>query len=223
MQGPPAARHIAAKKKVGGRVTNDADKRQEGIEAALIYTEIGKTHRYFLDWRNKIVGGYLAVLGALGLGYENVHAEGLQIALLFAAGGVSFVFWIFDFRNRELYSACQRAGADIEEDRGFVGPYRALQSLRKNTHHKITHGLAINLLVAGVVVGVSETLYARFPAWLRMTNRGWCSVGLGVAIFVLLVLLAELLGAQIWDRTSGRATPGRLETETEPSRDHPTP
>lgn len=168
------------------------------------YLHVGETFRYFLNWRHLLFGGYLGVLGALCLAFAWAHTpladsgkqtmtSPLQLqarrALPFAAIALSTVFWMMDFRNRDLWRGCIFVGRDLEErilkERGV---YTHLHDIgNRETTGGISHGRAIDLLVsvviATVVAQVTDQDMLRFPP-----------VILGIMVFVALFPISVALG-----------------------------
>jgi hypothetical protein len=145
------------------------------------YEEAGQNYRKFLDWREKIVGGYVAILGALGVAFH--ASEGncrFQSALLWAAVLTSAAFWVLNDRNSEFIRTCVVAGKKQEEP--VCGIYTSLHALKDTT--LLTHGFAVSLLVSGVVVG---SLYELWMNWAC-----WASRGFAVAFLIFLVVLVLL-------------------------------
>ena len=163
---------------------------------SYIYAEVGQTYRKFLDWREKIIGGYVAVIGGLGFGYSGSKNPDFQLVLLLAAILTSIAFWILNMRNSKFIMTCVDAGRKVEEAEKKTGVYTEMDTLthtRRLTHwfkRRLTHGLAVNLLVSGVIVGSSFGLW---KAHLFQTI-GCCAAIVLFIVFVALILLAEIIG-----------------------------
>ena len=152
------------------------------------YEEVGRNYRKFLDWREKIVGGYVAVVGGLGFGYSRGDASiNFQAILLFAGMLTSFAFWVLNMRNSKFIVTCVRAGQKLE---GGTGVYSEMGTL---THTgRLTHGLAVNLLVSAVMAGSLFGLWNIKEYWLQ-TKYFWSALVCS-GIFVFLVVSAEIFG-----------------------------
>jgi hypothetical protein len=158
------------------------------LEPKTAYEEVGQNYRKFLDWREKIVGGYVATIGGLGVGYHQSEAHpGFQSVLLFTAILTSLAFWILNMRNSKFIFTCVCAGQKLEHGGGV---YTCMGTLTHTS--KLTHGLAVNLLVFGVVVGSVFGLWSARSCWWQSQYLWPFSVC--VAVFALLVLLAEKVG-----------------------------
>ena len=181
---------------------NDTGQRAEAVDSKSIYGEAGSTYRYFLEWRNKIVAGYLGSIGALGLGYTRAGSEEARDIVLISVVIVSLVFWIFDFRNRKLCDACLDAAKRLEQKSEFFGPYAALESARFNPPRRLTHGLAINLLVAWIIVTSASAL--SLSLWCSTLPRRRLVLTCAVVIFLVsvLVVIAECLGERVRDSSN---------------------
>ena len=132
------------------------------VDRKIVYEETGRNYRAFLDWREKIVGGYVTIVGVLGLGFYRVEAKGdVRFILLFAAIVVSLVFRVLNIRNSEFIRKCVEAGKALEPQGGV---YTSLETL---TSTFLTHGLAFGLLQS-TVVGVSAIgMLQNWPWWLQ--------------------------------------------------------
>lgn len=132
-----------------------------------LYAEAGTNYRYFLGWRHALFGGYIAVLGALGVALSWVlqHELVLLPAVWICTSVVSITFWSLDCRNRDLYHACQDAGERIEclqaGERAAIGVYSELATRKGDAEEtsearfkrsSLTHSDTINLLTWSVVV-----------------------------------------------------------------------
>ena len=99
------------------------------------YDQAVKGHLFFLDWRHKTFAGYITVMAALGLGFYKASQD-YWFVLSLAGIFLAIAFWMFDFRNRELFYACSNAAADLEKGLNVMGipvsgPYTNLSS-KKN-------------------------------------------------------------------------------------------
>lgn len=180
-----------------------------------LYAEIGESWRQFVVWRERIFGGYLAVIAPLAIAFTQVGDADLQVILLLAAVTVSVAFWILDFRNRTLLWACQRAGEALEKTvettkalpRGERGCYSALNDVRLFPGTRLTHGFAINIIiVAAIVAGSLAGMAFRLLASLDWHPR--VATTIGAILFVTLVAALELLGdwARRKERQAQKAT-----------------
>ena len=153
------------------------------------YDQVGQNYRKFLDWREKIVGGYVAIVGGLGVGYHQSDGHpGFKAVLLCAAVLVSLAFWVLNIRNSRFLVTCVRSGQKLESEQG--GVFRSMGTLTHSS--RLTHGLAINLLVAGVVAGSIFGLWFSRNEW--WTDERICPILACFLLFALLVFVAEWLG-----------------------------
>jgi len=178
-----------------GRLERTAYMPEPGLQpdcSQSAYNEVGQNYRKFLDWREKIVGGYVAILGGLGIGFR--QSEGncrFQSALLCAAILTSLAFWILNMRNSVFISISQSAGEKLES--GNAGVYASLAKLRGRG--RLTHGLAVNLLVSGVIAGSGFALWADRAC---LCKRGsLLPLALFAVSFVLMIFLFEWLGSNV--------------------------
>jgi len=159
------------------------------VDLQIAYEEVGQNYRKFLDWREKIIGGYVAVIGALGVGYHQSDGHpGFQSVLLLASALASLAFWILNMRNSKFIVTCVVAGRRLE--RGRDGVYEEMKTLTHTS--RLTHGLAVNLLVCGVIAGSVFGLWTARNSWWK--DEYLCSLVLCAAAFVVLVFAAEKLG-----------------------------
>lgn len=158
------------------------------LTSEVAYGEVGQNYRKFLDWREKIIGGYIAVVGALGYGYDRAGGNRrFQAALLVSALLTSLAFWILNMRNSRFIVTCVRAGQRLESGKGV---YSEMGSLTHSS--RLTHGLAVNMLVSSVIAGSTFGLWITRDSWSLATHL-WPAI-VCMAGFVLLVIAAELLG-----------------------------
>jgi hypothetical protein len=171
----------------------------QALDPKVTYEQVGQSYRKFLDWREKIIGGYVAVIGGLGLGYDRSTRMGFRSLLLVGAVLTSLAFWILNMRNSKFIVTCVRAGRDLENGHGV---YSKLESLIHTS--RLTHGLAVNLLVFGVVVGSVFGLWVTKECWWQMKYL-WPAV-VCVAMFLLLIVVAEIVGDPNSKRSTRRLT-----------------
>ncbi len=103
----------------------------------LLYEENAAQFRYFLTWRQLLLGGYFATVAALALGFKWALQERMDLLFLFplAGAGLSVLFWTLELRNRELYQLTSEVGSQLEGrlDQQATGHFRAYASLPKRT------------------------------------------------------------------------------------------
>jgi hypothetical protein len=91
------------------------------------YREIGENYRYFLAWRERLFAGYLAVLAALALAFVSAGqlpqagaaTLPMRVVMPLIAILISWIFWMLEFRNRDLFHCCQNAGRLVEKGAGI--------------------------------------------------------------------------------------------------------
>src|SRR5438270_244954 len=110
-------------------------------DSGATYGEVGQNYRKFLDWREKIIGGYVAIVGGLGFGYGQASTSpGFRSILLFSALLTSAAFWILNMRNSRFIVTCVRAAQRLENG---TGVYSEMGHLTHTS--RLTHGLAVNM------------------------------------------------------------------------------
>jgi hypothetical protein len=138
-----------------------------GLTLKDVYIEIGVNYRYFLTWRQRIFAGYLAILGALSVAGGWMLKDAPHLLWLFAVAGLllTFVFWIIERRNRELYGVCIHRGSVCEAGLGEMGVYSGL----RQRPQRVTQSAALDLLfaVAAIAFVVAGLVVILFPATLR--------------------------------------------------------
>ncbi len=90
-----------------------------------MYKQSAEQYRYFLTWRNTVLGGYFAILGALAysLTFKEVFSRFWLLRVAATSFGVTFfslVFWLLERRNRRLYTLAQVAACQYEVLFGVV-------------------------------------------------------------------------------------------------------
>lgn len=133
---------------------SDTDDNHQNLTVRDVYEEIGKNYRYFLNWRHGLFAGYLAVVAALAAGVVRVYSSHPKFVWpLFLAGAiVTLVFWGLEYRNRDVYHACQRSGAECE--RHFpagVGIFTRMQNLGGGL---LTHSRVLDLFFGVVTIAL---------------------------------------------------------------------
>ncbi len=130
------------------------------MEKKDVYNEIGTNYRYFLDWRHKLLAGYLVSVAGLAVGFSwsltNNDTKPISWIILILGFIVSLVFWGLDYRNRDLYHICQRAGAKMEEIENFKdgqGIYSALEESRSKVSHSRVLDLMFLISTIGFLIG----------------------------------------------------------------------
>ena len=114
-----------------------------------VYNEVGVNYRYFLDWRHKILAGYLVTVAALAIGFSwaitNYELKPHSWILLMLGVIISIVFWLLDYRNRHLYHTCQEVGAKIEASEGILDG-QGIYSELMNSNSKLSHSVVLNIM-----------------------------------------------------------------------------
>jgi len=125
----------------------------------LVYQNAGELHRYFLSWRHQLFAGYLAVIAALVVpacwAYNSPTHSRAWIGII----GITSVlftalFWVLEFRNRQLYRACQNVAQNIERLFG-VAPEDTSKTntgvydeLITTTSRSLNHSMIMNVFFA---------------------------------------------------------------------------
>ena len=138
---------------------NDQNQINEKLTLKDVYQKIGINYRYFLNWRHRLLAGFLATIAVLGLGFKWLFKEAPDLLwILFSAGFVlSLVFWILDYRNRDLYHACQKSGEACEKHLpDGVGIYMRLNTLKRNW---LTHSRAFEILIIIVCITMIRGIF----------------------------------------------------------------
>ena len=93
-----------------------------------MYSEAGQLLRHYLSWREKLLGGYVAVIAALAVAFVKAPADykHLDPALSGLGMFLTIVFWLLERRNRELFNRCIDAGVAIEKRAKAPGAFAEL-------------------------------------------------------------------------------------------------
>jgi len=168
------------------------------------YDHVGESFRYFLGWRHKLFAGYLAVLAAIAVAGawtqpsllkpdgalvpQSALQTGVERALPWTVIAVSLVFWMAEFRNRDLWRGCQFVGYCLEQNlphqRGIYTHLREIET--RGAIWGISHGSAMDLLTA-LVISVAAA-YIPDEATLP------CRVLVGSLVFVVSFAISIILG-----------------------------
>jgi len=169
--------------------TPNSNSSTQPLDPKSAYEEAGNNYRQFCLWREKIVGGYIAILGALGTGFRQSEGHcGFQFALLSAAILVSIVFWLFNLRNSDFIRVCQRAARELEPKGN--GVYSRLNELTPNT---LTHGLAVNILVFAVLAASGFKIWVDRSCWYQPEFRTPFYVAVGFALIPIVFEIVRYL------------------------------
>ena len=141
---------------------SDTNDNHQNLTVRDVYEEIGKNYRYFLNWRHGLFAGYLAVVAALGAGFFRIYSNHPRLVWpLFLAGViVTLVFWGLEYRNRDVYHACQRSGAECEKHfSAGVGIFTRMQGLGEKflTHSRVLD-IFFGVVVTAMLVGLAWTI-----------------------------------------------------------------
>jgi hypothetical protein len=148
--------------------------------------ELAVTWRYFASWREKLFGGFLAVLAGLGISFFRTPLPVWRLVVCLAAIVVSVAFWLIDLRTGQLLNASQAAGAK----RGLE-VFAALEVERfEQSKRWITYGFAIDLLVGIVVAG---SVAGAIVYWNRLPEGkiGFAVPSAVVVVFLVFVLMSQ--------------------------------
>ena len=113
------------------------------VDEQNLYAEAGQLLRHYLGWREKLLGGYVAIVAALALavvkydGFLRIVRPGLVGVGCF----LTLVFWLLDRRNTELFDHCVDAGVALEAKSGLAGPFTAIRQKPKTFTHRQVLGL----------------------------------------------------------------------------------
>lgn len=118
------------------------------------YEEVGTNYRYFLNWRRFLVTGWFTVMGAVSFAFSWVYKNASEYTwvLFFSTFVITGAFWVMDYRNRDLYHACQKSGEEIEQHlKNTKGIYTYLNKLEAT---KLTHSRALDVLFFTTMIGM---------------------------------------------------------------------
>ena len=129
-----------------------------------LYQETCTLLRFYLTWRQLLLGGFFAVIGALSLGYKWSLDEAGCISFVFPFAGaiVGLLFWALDQRNRELYTIAADAGRKIEDEMVSkkVGYCRVYESGQKHFSHSVILKIFyIGFSVLMIAVGITHLMF----------------------------------------------------------------
>jgi hypothetical protein len=170
------------------------------MDSKDLYSEAGDIWRTLVGWREKVIVGYLTVIGAIAVAFVKDPTPPHRVVLLIGGIGVSGVLWILDFRNRSMIWACQRVGESLESttpdrqafEQSQRGCYSAFNAIRGKT--RLSHGLALNLLVTGFVGGSVGTIWRKIQRILGRAPSLCFPILLAVFVFGFGVVFLEWIG-----------------------------
>ena len=145
--------------------------------------EPAETWRHFAIWREKLFGGFLAVLAALGVAFFRTDLPTWRFVICLAAVVVGVAFWLLDLRTGQLINVSQRAAA---EQGSGKDSFAALQKARfEQSSPWITYGLGVDLLIGGILAG---SFAGAYHYWTRLPESA-LGVTPAIALVVILVFL----------------------------------
>jgi hypothetical protein len=105
--------------------------------------------RHYLGWREKLLGGYLAIIAALTVAvWSSRESSYVGPALAILAMLLTVVFWRLEYRNRMLFQACVGAGASLEQSASLSGPFSAINEESSTP----THSYVLDFFFASAIV-----------------------------------------------------------------------
>jgi len=129
---------------------NDKSKKDKSdLTSKDAYEEIGRSYRFFLNWRYALIAGYFVSLGAIGkvlLESWDQQPFVLPFLLFVILFGVTEFFYQLEIRNRDLYHYCTQQGKVIEDKLKIKGVYTRLNELdgEINSKSKYLHSNTID-------------------------------------------------------------------------------
>jgi hypothetical protein len=127
-----------------------------------MYSEAGQMLRHYLSWREKLLGGYVAVIAAFAVAFVKAPADYKHLGPTLSALAMflTVVFWLLERRNRELFNRCIDAGVAIEGRAHARGAFGELS--KKPT--TLTHSRVLDCLFATATVSL---LFLALGLWWR--------------------------------------------------------
>jgi hypothetical protein len=123
-----------------------------------LYTQAGELLRHYLSWREKLLGGYVAVIAALAVAFDKFPEQYKNRRPLLAVLGVilTAVFWLLERRNRELFNRCITAGVGLEKKASLAGAFTELDKKPSTpTHSTVLDGFFGLAMAALLVVAIA--------------------------------------------------------------------
>lgn len=136
----------------------------DDARARVVYEEIGRVHRYFLNWRYGLLAGHITIIGTHAVAYAWLasHASGgiYKGVVFVSAILVTLLFWGFETRTRDLYRACLDIGEAWENTMGVKGAYTKLNNLGS----RFSHSSLIKAYFIGVLIAIALLVIAALLA-----------------------------------------------------------
>jgi hypothetical protein len=132
------------------------------LKVEELYKEVGTNYRYFLSWRHRLLAGYFVILAALSIAFSWLYKKAHSLLWVTFSFGIiiTVVFWALEYRNRDLYHACQNTGEQLEKNNAALdGIYLNLNKLQGKS---VTHSLAINILYIATIITMIVALVCFF-------------------------------------------------------------
>ncbi len=153
------------------------------LSAKDVYEKSYSMFIYFLDWRHKLFAGYLACLAAIAVAYSKLSQYGIVLAGTVLV--LSVIFWMIDFRIRDLYRHCSKAAEELERGSGVKGSFVCYEEGQKK-FHPVCHSMAFDTLTITVF---SFALIYVLSGRLAITASICIGLGIGIIPRVALELL----------------------------------
>ena len=125
-----------------------------------MYRQLGADYLHHLQWREKLFGGFLVLIGALALAFYHTHKKDQQEELWSQFGWViplsgvalSLVFFFLERRCQEILRDRRRVGQAFEERTMRVGLFGSVVSVGRAARC-VTHSRVLQILYLGSAAG----------------------------------------------------------------------
>jgi hypothetical protein len=126
------------------------------LDSEQLYSEARALLRHYLRWREKLLGGYLALVAALAVAvWSSRKTDRVGSAITLFAILLTLVSWLLERRNRALLFRCIDAGAALERDASLRGVFTEInQDAPRPTHSDVQDWLFGLAMVAPSILAV---------------------------------------------------------------------
>lgn len=121
-----------------------------------MYRQLAADYLHHLQWREKLFGGFLVLIGALTLAFYHTHKSDQQAELFFQFGwlipivgaALSVLFFFLDRRCQDVLRDRQRVGQTFEQQAERAGLFDSVVRVGGEARHP-THSQVLQILYLG--------------------------------------------------------------------------
>lgn len=125
-----------------------------------MYRQLAADYVHHLQWRERLFGGFLVLIGALTLAFYQTHKKDQQCELWFQLGWLipavglvlSLMFFFLESRCQEVLLDRRRVGQAFEDRAGQEGLFGSVVQVGREAR-RVTHTRVLQVLYLGGAAG----------------------------------------------------------------------